>query len=103
MPRATIRQTGPSEVTLWACDPLTRGPLWRVFQIPAGGGLVFDQRGEKVCGLLLKEGEPLLADDGIDLLGTVRREWDAYRRWAISILVLAEKDARPPARPRDRP
>jgi hypothetical protein len=85
MTRTTITKTGSNEVTLRAIDPFTGEATTRVFWITHSGGYV--REGERhnaddrqVCNGLGHRGPTLTAQDGDDLLRTIRVEWKAYKR-----------------------
>ena len=87
MTRTTITKTADNEVTLTAIDPIDDEAIRWVFWIPTNGGYV--RKGERhspddrqVCVGLDTRGNTLTASDGDDLLRIIRREWQAYRRWA---------------------
>lgn len=89
MTRTTIKLTGNTEVTLTAIDPITGDQIERVFWIPSNGGYVREgarhtANDKQVCVGLSRTGNTLTAADGSDLIATIRREWAAYRKWAVT-------------------
>jgi hypothetical protein len=87
MTRTTITRTAHNEVTLISIDPMSDESIRWVFWIPTNGGYVREGENhtaddKQVCERLNGRGNTLTAEDGDDLLRTIRREWKAYRELA---------------------
>lgn len=87
--KTAITKTAANEVTLSAIDPITGEAINWVFWTPTNGGYV--RKGEnhtgddkQVCKGLDNRGDTLTAADGDDLLTVIRREWAAYRKFAVT-------------------
>jgi len=88
--RAAIRQDG-SEVVLRCTDDMTGERVERRFWCPPSGGYVREVTasrpgtlGQQVCAGLTHRGGTLSVRTPADLIGLIRREWQAAKRAARS-------------------
>ena len=89
MTRTTITKTAENEVTLTAVDPISDEEINWVFWTPTSGGYVrkgaaHSADDNQVCAGLDNRGNTLTATDGDDLLRLIRREWQVYRKSAVT-------------------